>query len=296
MAHKNRSNWSPYKARQEGKSPAGSNSGRGPRPSGKGPTPSNGSYTQDGSRHRRPEENFSFHEADDRIYSVFRNHDFGDYPHEKRQQLTRFYQLLMENQKKENFTRLLNLRDVAIKHFIDSLILTQLVDFQFPLLDMGTGPGFPGIPLKVHFPEEKILLAEGVWRRVQFLQHVRKELNLQNLPIVGRNVNIEFFYPVNGVVTRAVEDARNTLGNVLNCLQTGGRVYLMKGPNCDPEIPVALDTWGEYYELEKDIAYELPKTPHERRLLVFKKIKAAPLPDFEELDLAWEREFGTQTD
>lgn len=299
MAHKNRSNWSPYKARKQGSATsANSASGAGhesppakhsaPRPSRGG---SGGKKTARG-QHRRPEESFSFAEADDRIYDIFRNHGFGDYPHAKRQQLTRFYQILMSNQQDQNFTRLLNLRDIAIKHFIDSLIVARETKLQFPLLDVGTGPGFPGIPLKIEFPDETIILAEGVQRRVEFLKRVRNELELTNLPIIGRNVNFEFFYPVQGVITRAVEDARNTLGNVVNCLQTGGRVYLMKGPNCDPEIQMALDAWGEYYALDRDIVYSLPHTPHERRLLVFKKLKAHPLPDFEELDLAWEREFG----
>lgn len=278
MAHKNRSNWSPYKARQAKPSEAKPGSPK--------------KYTQDGSRHRRTHEAYSFNEADDRIYSVFRNHGFGDYPHPKRQQLTRFYELLMANQNENNFTRLLTIKDVAIRHFIDSLMPAKLRELKFPLLDMGTGPGFPGIPLKIHFPDEKIILAEGVQKRVEFLKQVREEMKLKNLPIIGRNVNLEFFYPVNGVITRAVEDASNTLGNVVNSLQTGGEVYLMKGPNCGPEIQPALDKWGEYFELAADIAYELPQTPHERRLLVFRKLKPHPLPDFEELDLAWEREFG----
>lgn len=292
MAHKNRSNWSPYKARKSGPKPdqktdqkAGQNTDLSGRSSAKRSLRG---------KHRKPQESFNFNEADDRIYDIFRNHDFGDYPHEKRQTLTRFYQLLMENQAEQNFTRLLTLRDVAIKHFIDSVIVANLTQLQFPLLDVGTGPGFPGIPLKIHFPEEKIILAEGVQKRVEFLKSVRERLNLKNLDIIGRNVNLEFFYPVQGVITRAVEDARNTLGNVVNCVQTGGRVYLMKGPNCGPEIKMALDAWGEYFSLDQDISYSLPKTPHERRLLVFKKLKPHPLPDFEELDLLWEREFGAE--
>ncbi len=275
MAHKNENNWSPYKARTNK------------------PHKSTGGRSQ---RHRKPVETYDFHEADDRIYDVFRNHGFIDFAHERRHELTRFYQLLMESQREQNFTRLLSLRDVAIKHFIDSLMVLRLTKLSFPLIDVGTGPGFPGIPLKIALPEETIILAEGVQRRVEFLKRVRSELGLQKLPIIGRNVNSEFFYPVNGVITRAVEDARNTLGNVVNCLQTGGRVFLMKGPNCTPEIGMALDTWGEYFALDKDIAYELPNTPHERRLLIFRKLKPHPLPDFEELDLAWEREFGRDID
>lgn len=292
MAHKNRSNWSPYTDRRK-KSADGKPAAK--PDAKKSPLTEKAAYSQDGSRHKRAVVTYDFVEADDRIYDVFRNHGFGDYPHPKRQQLTRFYELLMANQNDQNFTRLLNIRDIAIKHFIDSLIVTQHTKLLFPLLDMGTGPGFPGIPLKVHFPDDPIVLAEGVQRRVEFLKHVRTEMKLKALPIIGRNVNQEVFYPVQGVITRAVEDASNTLGNVLNCVQTGGEVVLMKGPNCTPEIQPALDKWGEYFELKKDVAYELPKTPHERRLLIFKKIKAAPLPDFEQLDLDWEKENGAHT-
>ena len=284
MAHKNRTNWSPYKARAK-------NQGQQAHPS----AVTGGNQKNLRGTHRHSSESFSFNEADDRIYSIFRNHGLDDYSHEKRQMLTRFYLQLMNQQNRDNFTRLLNLRDVAIKHFIDSLMVTRLVDLQFPLLDLGTGPGFPGIPLKIHFPDEKIILAEGVQRRVEFLKTVREDLALKNLLIIGRNVNPEFFYPVMGVITRAVEDARNTLGNVINSVQTGGQVYLMKGPNCGPEIPAALDAWGEFFKLENDIAYEIPKTPNARRLVVFKKIKNPPLPDFEELDLAWEKQFGTDS-
>jgi 16S rRNA (guanine527-N7)-methyltransferase len=193
----------------------------------------------------------------------------------------------METQKKENFTRLLNLRDVGIKHFIDSLIITQFTELKFPLMDVGTGPGFPGIPLKIFFPEEPILLAEGVQRRVEFLKDVREKLALKNLLILGRNINPECFYPVNGVITRAVEEIQNTLSNVINSLQTGGYVYFMKGPGVDPELKMALETWGEYYKLVQDKAYSIPNTLNERRLIVFKKIKPFPVSDefFESLGL-----------
>lgn len=284
MAHKNRTNWSPYKAKKT--APPGAMPGVTHSPLSR--------ESQQSQRHRKPTESYGFNEADDRIYDIFRNHGFGEYPHEKRQKLTRFFMLLMENQQERNFTRLLSLRDVAIKHFIDSLMPARLTKLAFPLLDMGTGPGLPGIPLKIEYPQEIIMLAEGVQKRVEFLKYARQSLELEKLPIVGRNINIEFFYPVRGIITRAVEDARNTLGNTVNCLQTGGFVYLMKGPNCDPEIEMALKQWHEYFVLAKDLAYELPNSPHQRRLLVFQKIKAHPLPDFEELDLAWEREYGRE--
>lgn len=253
MAHKNSSNWSPQRPKKS----------RSPKHFG---------------RHKKPQKILSFNEADDRLYDIFRNHGFEHVSHEVRHQMVNFYLLLMKQQEKENFTRLLKLKDIAIKHFIDCMIIPQLTKLTFPLIDVGTGPGFPGIPLRMIIDKEhKIILAEGVQKRVEFLKSVRNELALENLDILGKNINSEFMYPIQGVITRAVEDCRNTLGNVINCLQTGGKVFLMKGPNVDPEIDMALEAWGEYYKLEQVQAYNLPETPHQRRLVVFKKIKNLPL-------------------
>lgn len=268
MAHKNKTNYSPYKARQE------------QRQKGLGGT-TLPSAPQMG-RHKKPELIYDLNEANDRLADVFRNHDFTMVNHEQRLQLAHFYRLLMLNQEKENFTRLLKLRDIAIKHFIDSIIIMKYTKLQFPLLDVGTGPGFPGIPLKIMNPDEQILLGEGVQRRVEFLKHVRSEMNLKNLDILGRNINKHCVYPVNGAITRAVEDIGNTLSNVMSCLQLGGRVYFMKGPGVDPEIAAAKKEWGEYYKLVEDTAYTLPNTPHERRLVVYEKIKNMPLPEEDE--------------
>ncbi|MDX9731032.1 MAG: class I SAM-dependent methyltransferase, partial [Bdellovibrionales bacterium] len=198
-------------------------------------------------------------------------------------------------QNERNFTRLLTLREVGIKHFIDCLVVPEILEqngvpLLFPLMDVGTGPGFPGVPLKIALPDKHIYLAEGVLKRVEFLRVLRRELELENVEILARNVGDTCFLPVKGAITRAVEDASNTLGNVVHSLQTGGRVYLMKGPNCGPEIEPALEKWSEYYTLEKDIAYELKHTPHQRRLLVFKKIKPYPLPDFDAGDFTWDKE------
>lgn len=281
MAHKNKTNYSPYKARRQ----AAAQTAR-----SVSPDTSNGGNAR--GKHRQATRVFSLEEANDRLYDLFRNHEFGDYPHAKRKQFAQFYTLLMEVQKKENFTRLTELREIGIKHFIDCLMVPRLTKLKFPLMDVGTGPGFPGIPLKIEFPEQKIVLAEGVQRRVEFLKEVREKMELQALPILGRNINLECFYPVQGVITRAVEDLRNTLGNVIHCLQLGGRVYFMKGPGVDPEIPMAQEAWRDYYKLAEDHRYVLPKTEQERRLIVFEKIKSPVVSDefLESLGLAEDEE------
>ncbi|NQZ00002.1 MAG: 16S rRNA (guanine(527)-N(7))-methyltransferase RsmG [Bdellovibrionales bacterium] len=229
-------------------------------------------------KHKRPGKIYGFQEADARLYDIFRNHGFENYPHAKRHQLVRFYELLMKQQMTENFTRLISLKDVGIKHFIDCLKICELTEFQFPLVDMGTGPGFPGIPLKVEFPDEKMILIDGVRKRIDFLKQIRKKMNLENLDLMGRNVTQDFVYPVKGVITRAVMDTSDTLRNVSQCLEVGGKLYLMKGPNVDEELDRAQETWRDYFLLTEDHAYTLPNTPHHRRLIVFEKTKT---PDYQ---------------
>lgn len=269
MAHKNKENYSPYKARQE---KAGRN------------LKSIETISNQQGTHKKPETIYSINEANDRLLDIFKNHSF-DCSHSERMKLAQFYKLLLENQEHKNFTRLLKIKDIAIKHFIDCLILTEICELKFPLLDVGTGPGFPGIPLKIRFPDQQIILAEGVQKRVEFLKHVRSQMHFKKLDIIGRNINPYFMYPVNGVITRAVEDVTNTLKNTINCLQLGGHVYFMKGPGVDPEIEKAHIEMSEFFKLHKDITYDLPKTENHRRLVIFEKIKHAELPEDDDNDI-----------
>lgn len=271
MAHKNKTNYSPYKARQE-------QAGRRP------PRPG----AQRG-RHRRPESIYTANEANDRLYDIFRNHGGEFITHEQRMQFAKFYEILMKEQEHQNFTRLMSIKDVGLKHFIDCALVPKLTKLQFPLMDMGTGPGFPGIPLKILFPKEKIILAEGVQKRVEFLKRVREQLGLQNLDIIGRNIDDNFAYPLRGVITRAVEDIPNTLRNVSQAVEVGGRVYLMKGPGVDPELKM-VGEWGEYYKLVEDHHYDIPHTPHKRRLVVFEMVKAPPIKEWDDDDILLEDE------
>lgn len=234
-------------------------------------------------RHKKPEKIYDFDQADDRLFDIFRNHGFEDYPHEKRHQLVQYYQLLMKQQNTENFTRLIKFRDIAIKHFVDCLMVPRLTDLTFPLLDMGTGPGLPGIPLKVEFPEEKIILADGVRKRIDFLKTVREKMELKNLDLLGRNINTDFAYPVNGVITRAVSEISDTLLDVSQCLSVGGQLFLMKGPNVDAEITRAKEKWGQFFKLKQNKAYKLPHTPHQRRLVVYEKVKTLSPEELESL-------------
>ncbi|RME17205.1 MAG: 16S rRNA (guanine(527)-N(7))-methyltransferase RsmG [Bdellovibrio sp.] len=221
------------------------------------------------SRHKKPQKIYPLEEANDRLYDIFKNHGFANFPHNKRKQLAQFYILLMQQQTQENFTRLIKFRDIAIKHFIDSLMIPRLVTIPFPLLDIGTGPGFPGIPLKIQFPEKKIILAEKVRKRVEFLKRVKEEMQLSQLDIIGHAINSQFALPCQSVITRAVEPIHKTLNRVSQCLSKGGLALFMKGPHVQEEIEEAQK--HPLFSLKETIKYQLPLTPHQRTLVVFQR-------------------------
>jgi len=188
--------------------------------------------------------------------------------------LTRFHRFLLEKNRRLNLTRIHNLEDVVLKHYVDCFLVDRMVTLPSPLLDLGTGGGFPGVPLKIIRPDLHIILAEGVGKRVRFLKDARDHLCLDGLDVIGRNIDREFFYPVRGVITRAVEQVHDTLGRMRNSLQAGGLAIFMKGPNVDEEIARARKRYPDEYGLEHDLHYTLPRSSHRRRLLVYRRVRA----------------------
>jgi 16S rRNA (guanine(527)-N(7))-methyltransferase RsmG len=187
--------------------------------------------------------------------------------------LWKFHQLLRRHNEEYDLTRLRTFNDIAVKHYIDCMIVPSLVELSSPLLDIGTGAGFPGIPLKIMLPDCEIILSESRSKRVEFLEFVLKELGLKGIRVYGKGILPgRMNEKVAGVITRALETAEKTLERVDDILDTGGQVILMKGPQCEEEIAEALHSKGESYALEKNISYTLPGTRHHRKLVIFKKI------------------------
>src|SRR6202034_4498386 len=176
------------------------------------------------------------------------------------EQFAKFYKFLMEYNQKYNLTRLKTFEEVAVKHFVDCLYVLHFTELPEPLIDMGSGAGFPGIPLKIARPDLRIILVEGVQKKVEYLKELREHLGLKKLDIIGRNVDPKMHYPVQGVITRAVEVISETLKNTINCVQTGGKVILMKTPGIDAEIREA--KLLPNYELILNKDYRLGPSEH----------------------------------
>ena len=189
--------------------------------------------------------------------------------------LWRFHQLLRRHNEEYDLTRLRSFHDIVVKHYIDCMIVPTLIKLPSPLLDIGTGAGFPGIPLKIALPDCEIILSESRSKRVEFLELVVKELGLKGIRVYGRGIlpgRME--EKVAGVITRALETAEKTLERVEDILDPGGQVILMKGPHSDEETAEALHLRNEFYALNKNISYTLPGTHYRRKLVIFEKINS----------------------
>ena len=105
-------------------------------------------------------------------------------------QLEKYYELLIEENKKTNLTRITEKEEVYLKHFYDSLTITKVIDLtqNLRLIDIGTGAGFPGLVLKIVFPNLNITLLDSLNKRIDFLNKVIKELNLTNIKTVNSRI------------------------------------------------------------------------------------------------------------
>ena len=188
------------------------------------------------------------------------------------QQIWDYHLQLRQFNPELNLTRIHNFENMVIKLYVDSILPANLLRLPSPLLDLGTGAGMPGIPLKIFRPQLEILLAESRRKRVDFLNKTVGNLNLQGVRVIEKKIDLEFQEPVAGVITRAVEEMSKTLERVRGCLSRGGKVIFMKGPGCDIELKKVRYGPRSNYDLVMDHPYVIPQTRHHRRLVVFERL------------------------
>lgn len=191
---------------------------------------------------------------------------------EKLKLLWTYHGLVRRYNPELNLTRIHGFENMVIKLYADSILAGIHLNLPSPLLDLGTGPGMPGIPLAICFPQIRIILCESRQNRVDFLKEAVATLGLDNVSVLGRAVTPKTETPIENIITRAVETISKTLERVDGCLEKNGLAIFMKGPNCDPEIDEAKTCFTDRFRLVENMAYFIPETPHKRRLVVFKRL------------------------
>lgn len=199
-------------------------------------------------------------------------------------QLSEYYELLIQWNKVMNLTGLTEYEDVYEKHFLDSLSLIKVIDLQKTkkVIDIGTGAGFPGIPIKIAYPHLQITLLDSLKKRIGFLNEVVKKLGLEKVETIhGRAEDFakdkQYRESYDLGVSRAVADLSVLSEYCLPYVKVGGSFISYKSDAAEEEIEKsepAIQTLGG--KIEKVVKFQLPETKIGRSFVRIDKIEATP--------------------
>lgn len=200
-------------------------------------------------------------------------------------QLNQFYNymnLLLEWNQKINLTAITEPEDIILKHFIDSLTINKYIENDGKLADVGTGAGFPGIPLKIYRPDLEIILVDSLNKRINFLNEVISCLKLENIYTIHSRIedfgkDIKYREKFDYVTARAVANVTVLSEYLIPLAKIDGNCIYMKGNEIKEELDNgknAIKILGG--KVEKVDEFELPNTDILRNIIIIKKIKNTP--------------------
>ena len=198
--------------------------------------------------------------------------------------LYRFYEMVIEKNKVMNLTAITDYEEFVIKHFVDSLMIAKVMDMTMPMtvLDIGTGAGFPGVPIKIVYPETKVLLLDSLNKRLNFLNEVIAELGLKDIITIHSRAEElqakgEYRENFDLCVSRAVSALPTLSEYCLPYVKLGGKFVAYKATGADEEIEVsktAIRVLGG--EIKETAHFTIKDTDYTRVLISIEKIKNTP--------------------
>lgn len=202
--------------------------------------------------------------------------NLGDFQVEK---YFNYMNLLIEWNNKFNLTAITDENDIILKHFIDCMTVFKYIGNVDNIIDVGTGAGFPGIPIAINKESANITLLDSLNKRILFLQEVIKDLSLENVVAVHERAedfarNKVYRENFDVAVSRAVANLSTLLEYLMPFVKVGGKCICMKGSDIDEELKdaeFAINVLGG--EIEKIDSFCLPNSDFRRNIIIIKKIK-----------------------
>lgn len=199
----------------------------------------------------------------------------------QKEQFHRYYELLVEWNKVMNLTGITEYDEVNEKHFVDSLAIAKVVDMEKidTVMDIGTGAGFPGLPLKIAYPHLKVVLLDSLQKRVKFLNTVIGELGLDDIETLhGRAEDFakktEYREQFDLCVSRAVANLSTLCEYCIPYIRVGGIFISYKSGTVDEEVDnskKAIKVLGG--KLDEVVKFQLPDTEISRAFVKIKKVE-----------------------
>ncbi len=204
-----------------------------------------------------------------------------EYSESQIEKLLKYYEMLIEKNKVMNLTAITEFDEVVEKHFIDSLSIVRVIDMEIvhSIIDIGTGAGFPGIPVKIMFPHIKVTLVDSLNKRVNFLNEVIENIELRDIEAYhgraedyGRDKKFREKYDL--CVSRAVANLASLSEYCMPFVKPDGYFISYKAGECEDEIDNSKNAIkilsGKIEKVEK---FSLPDSEISRSFIKIKKIK-----------------------
>ena len=201
------------------------------------------------------------------------------------EQLQKFYQymnLLIEWNEKINLTAIVEPKEIILKHFIDSLTIIKYIEPNKSVIDIGTGAGFPGIPVKIMREDLDITLLDSLNKRIHFLNEVIQKLELKNITAIHARIeefakNKQYREAFDVATSRAVANLTTLSEYMLPMVELKGMAICMKGSEINEEISKSKNSikllGGKIDKIEE---FTLPKSDNRRNLILIKKERQTP--------------------
>lgn len=201
---------------------------------------------------------------------------------EMQQQFQDYMNLLLEWNEKINLTAITEEDEIILKHFVDSLTISKYIKEENSIVDVGTGAGFPGIPVKIARKNVKVTLVDSLNKRILFLNEVIEKLGLENIETLhfraeefGQNKKYRESFDI--ATSRAVANLSTLVEYLLPLVKVGGICICMKGSEIKEELENSKKAiqilGGEIQEIEE---FYLPETDIKRTIVIVKKISSTP--------------------